>query len=161
MELNDKVPRLSLHYRYQLSIPRLQEGSDRAGRTVLTAETKSILQNALKAMENPLALNRGDSETPLCPPPDGPLADGTDSYQGFGPSHYLVEPVGDFAVWFDKNDCRLGRLIDWFGAYSENDGLLAQLWVKKPTDEDYETFAVIGRRRVVKIDSGLASFGYN
>ena len=162
LQINDQVPMLTLHYRYRLSVPRLQEsGNGGAGRTVLSLETQAVWQNALKALENPLALKRDDGEVPLCPRPEGIPADAADSSQGFGPSHYSVEIVGDFTAWFDQKDCRLGRLINRFGAYTEKDGLSAMLLVKKPGDEDYETFTVVGRRRVVKVHSGLASFPSN
>ena len=157
LKLNDQVPTLTLHYRYRLSVPRLQEEHDaQPRRRLLSPETQAILARALQALENPSALRAADGEASVCP--GDAVADEDGSGRGFGPAHYSYEVVGDFPVWFGSTDCRPGRLIDWFGAYSENDGLQAQLWVMAPGDDAYEAYTVIGRRRVVKIEAGRASF---
>ncbi len=157
LKLNDRVPSLTLRYRYELSVPRLQEDHDALPRRrLLSPETQAILGRALEAVKNPPAPDAADGESSVCP--GDAKADEADGGRGFGPAHYSYEAVGDFPVWFGSADCRPGRLIDWFGAYTEKDGLLAQLWVVRPGDEAYETYTVAGRRRVVRIEAGRAAF---
>lgn len=109
LQINRMVPTLTVRYRYALSVPRKQARDDKT--QWLDLETVAAVNQGLAWLQDRPA---GAGDTPLCPVPDD--ATDADLYSSFGPGHYTFEVVGDFPVWFGS-ECRLGRLVDWFGGY--------------------------------------------
>ncbi len=150
------VPKLTLRYRYRLAIPVHQQREKEAGGPLrLTRMQHAGLLKGLRHLDGVVSpRGSGDGSKPLCPVPEGTADDEASAYASFGPGHYAFEVVGDFPVWFGE-ECRIGRLIDWFGAYGK-DGLQAMLQVKEPTGDEQQEYQVDIRRRAVKVEQGWA-----
>ncbi|MHA6491804.1 lysozyme inhibitor LprI family protein [Pseudomonas borbori] len=143
-----QVPTLTLNYRYQLSIPRIQTDDAAATQTELSEAHRAALNQALSLVDAEQAKYPGDLNGPLCPIPAGTQEDRRDDYYGFGPGHYTYEVVTDMAVILDGH-CHVARLANWFGSYSAKQGLHAQLWLKRPgSDNEGQVYQVHGRRQI-------------
>nr|WP_199030617.1 lysozyme inhibitor LprI family protein [Ralstonia sp. ASV6] len=149
------VPKLTIHYRYRLTVPRVQRAEGERAATMLDKPLATALTQALRGVDKEKAHDAGSEQEPLCPIPAG-VTD-TGSYFGFGPGHYSYEIVGDIPIWVGSQ-CHVGQVINWFGRYSAKDGLFAQLWMRKPGDVDKQkTYIVRGVRTAIRIDTALAS----
>lgn len=152
-----EVPKLSVRYRYRLSVPRVQ--SDEKGtKTTLDSALHRALSQALRKIDTRQARDIGPADTPLCPVPEGTSDDERGNYTSYGPGHYTFEIVGDVPVWVGP-ECRIGRVVDWFGAYSSKGGLSAAFWVRKPGEYDREqTYTVDGVRTATGTTASIERF---
>ncbi|MDR2871692.1 MAG: lysozyme inhibitor LprI family protein [Xanthomonadaceae bacterium] len=152
------VPKLTVRYRYQLSVPTLQSNGGAGPEIVLDDALHTALTHALDDIDATAARYEGDSIKPLCPIPESETEKTRSAYFSYGPGHYTYETVGDMSVWIDGK-CFIGRLVDWFGRYHPDlGGLTAQLWIRAPDAEDAEeqTYDVGGKRTAIRIDSSIA-----
>lgn len=143
------VPMLKIRYRYRLSVPVVQPGSDGRSATTLDAGLHMALVRSLHAVSGETARDAG-SATPLCPVPASVKGDERDEYYNYGPGHYSFEVVADMPIHVGRR-CYIGRMIDWFGSYGK-DGLQAQIQMRKPGDDGdgrEQTFEVNGVRAAV------------
>jgi hypothetical protein len=63
-------------------------------------------------------------------------------------------------IWLDKI-CHMGRLADWFGNYSNKNGLNTQFWMALPNaDKEEATYDVDAKRKAVKIESGISKVDF-
>lgn len=152
-----KVPKLTVRYRYRLSVPVLQPTGDGRGLEVRLDEvTHEALTRAVALVSPTEARDIGRADRPICPVPSGVEGDDRENYFDFGPGHYSFEIVGDMPVWIGRQ-CYIGRVMDWFGGYSPQGGLNAQIWVRKPeTADEQKTYVINGKRAVEKIDTSIA-----
>lgn len=149
------VPKLTIHYRYRLTVPRVQKAESERVATTLDKPLATALTQALRGVDKERAHDSGSEQEPLCPIP----ADATETgdYYGFGPGHYSYEIVGNIPVWVDSQ-CYTAQVINWFGRYSAKDGLFAQLWMGKPGDtHTQKTYTLHGVRTAIRVDGSLAS----
>ncbi|VWM19654.1 lysozyme inhibitor LprI family protein [Burkholderia lata] len=155
-----QVPKLTVHYRYRLSVPIEQRNEGKAGSTTLDGKLHAALEQALHDVSDSTARDAG-SDTPLCPIPPSVQGDDRSEYSSYGPGHYAYEIVGDMAVHVGDT-CYIGRLIDWFGDYRK-DGLVAQLSMRLPRDESdrEQTFSVNGIRTVTSIATSIEKMTVN
>ncbi|QTD32075.1 lysozyme inhibitor LprI family protein [Pseudomonas fluorescens] len=153
LKINSDVPTLTVTYRYDLDVPHTQHKEDGSTAYMLEPTLRQTLNQALAK------LNEGDSakattqKSPLCPiPPEGA---GENDYYSYGPTHYTIEMVADLPVIIGS-DCYIGALVDWFGNYSENGGLSAQLALRKPdSEEGGRTYEVNGRRHLTGVSTSI------
>jgi uncharacterized protein len=167
LEVNGKVPTLTIRYRYSLTVPGEQalespsSGQGKPQKRSLDVATHRALQAAVaKASRVAVSQDRKpvDSEEPMCPIPAGTAEDQQGDYMGFGPGHYSFEIVANMPIWINKA-CHVAQLINWFGGYSAKEGLQAMLWVKRPGQSDKQvTYGIEGRRQAVKVENGMAVF---
>jgi uncharacterized protein len=155
-----EVPKLTVHYRYRLSVPIEQRNEGQAGSTVLDGKLHAALEKALRDVSDDTARDAG-SDTPLCPIPPSVQGDDRSEYSNYGPGHYAYEIVGDMGVHVGDT-CYIGRLIDWFGDYRK-DGLVAQLSMHLPGDESdrEQTFSVNGVRTVTSVATSIEKMTVN
>ncbi|ABB11242.1 lysozyme inhibitor LprI family protein [Burkholderia lata] len=155
-----QVPKLTVHYRYRLSVPIEQRNEGKTGSTVLDAKLHAALDKALHDVSDSTARDAG-FDTPLCPIPPSVQGDDRSDYSSYGPGHYAYEIVGDMAVHVGDT-CYIGRLIDWFGDYRK-DGLVAQLSMRLPRDESdrEQTFSVNGIRTVTSVATSIEQMTVN
>lgn len=155
-----QVPKLTVHYRYRLSVPIEQRNEGKTGSTVLDGKLHAALDKALHDVSDSTARDAG-SDTPLCPIPPSVQGDDRSDYSSYGPGHYAYEIVGDTAVHVGDT-CYIGRLIDWFGDYRK-DGLVAQLSMRLPRDESdrEQTFSVNGIRTVTSVATSIEQMTVN
>lgn len=149
LEITGAVPIVTVHYRYELSVPKTQK--DEASDTSITLDDAlhRALTQALGKISKTEAKDVGEQKEPLCPIPLSGEGDG--AYYGYGPGHYTFEIVGDLPVVI-RNQCYIGRMMDWFGGYSAKNGLEAQLVLRKPDREETElTYQVNGKRRMTNV----------
>ncbi len=145
-----RVSGWTLRYRYAFSVPAQQEGQSKAEGRRLSAMQLVALRKGLEQVNEP---QPQAASGPVCPPPPGATEAEAQAYQDGGPTHYSFEVVKDFPVWLGR-ECRIGRLVDWFGRYDEQ-GLALLLWVTPPGHEDrQESFQVHARRQLVGIEGG-------
>nr|WP_256735660.1 lysozyme inhibitor LprI family protein [Pseudomonas sp. dw_612] len=143
------VPIVSVNYRYQLSVPKIQKDDASGSSITLEPALHKALTQALSEVSKTKAKDVGDQSQPLCPIP--PTGEGDGAYYSYGPGHYTFEIVGDLAVLIEKQ-CYIGRMMDWFGGYSVKDGLFTQLDLRKPDFEGAErSYQVNGRRRMTDV----------
>ncbi|WP_446901485.1 lysozyme inhibitor LprI family protein [Burkholderia sp. YIM B11467] len=156
----DQVPKLTVHYRYRLSVPVEQHDEGGKSTTVLDGTLHAALEQALHAVSDSTALDAG-ADKPLCPIPPDVQGDDRSEYSNYGPGHYTYEIVGDMPVHVGGK-CYIGRLIDWFGQYGK-DGLTAQLSMRLPRDDtDHEqTFSVTGSRVVTSVATSIEKMTVN
>lgn len=62
------MPKLTVHYRYHLSVPIEQHDEGKKGATVLDGTLHAALEQALRNVSDSTARDAG-SDTPLCPVP--------------------------------------------------------------------------------------------
>ncbi len=151
----DEVPVLTIRYRYQLSVPRVQPKDDRGRGATLDTKLQAALTRALYAVSDGQARDAG-ADKPICPIPASVKGDARESYLSYGPGHYTFEIVGDMPIYVG-HDCYLGRFVDWFGSYRK-DGLAAEIWMKKPgdgEDDREQIFSVRGVRTAVGTKSSI------
>jgi hypothetical protein len=99
------------------------------------------------------AQETGQQKTPICPIPSS--VQDSDDYYSFGASYYAVEPVADMPVVIG-NECFIARLINWYGSYSDKDGLFALLTLRKPGSEDQaRSYSVNGRRHITRVSTSI------
>lgn len=149
------VPKLTIHYRYRLTVPRVQKAVSERTATTLDKPLVTALTQALRGVDKEKARDGGSEQEPLCPIPAGVTETG--GYYGFGPGHYSYEIVGNIPIQVGPQ-CYVGQVINWFGQYTAKDGLFAQLWMRKPDDTGTQrTYDVHGVRVAIRVDSALAS----
>lgn len=156
---NGRVPRLTIRYRYRLSVPAVQAIGERPASRLAPALhralNEAVAQAAILADKTP-----AQPAQPICPVAADAPEDVRDDSFSYGPGHYTIETVADVPVWIGKQ-CYLGQLRDWFGGYDAKEGLGAQLCMRKPgvpePSED-ECYAVQGPRTVVRMDAGVGLY---
>lgn len=154
-----QVPRLVIRYRYRLAVPAVQPSGEREGQRLDPALLRSL--NAAVALASPVA--PGDAARParpICPlPPDAP-DDVREASTRYGFTHYTMEAVDDVPVRIGKQ-CYIGQVRNVYGGYSPNEGLGAELCLRKPEElepaED-NCYAVRGPRTIIGIDAGAVPY---
>jgi hypothetical protein len=150
-----EVPTLTLNYRYQLSIPKVQTDYAAATQIELSEMHHAALSQALRVVDAEQENDPGGRANPLCPIPVATKEQQHGDYYGFGPGHYTYEIVADMAVILDGH-CHVGRLANWFGSYSAEHGLHAQLWIKRPdSDGEGQDYQVQGQRQVISVSTSI------
>ncbi|NHQ86472.1 hypothetical protein HA050_10130 [Iodobacter sp. HSC-16F04] len=150
-----KVPTLTLNYRYQFSIPKVQKREN--GTTwKLNKDLQAALSRSLTRVDKQSS-RYGINEHPLCPIPESVKEEDLSTYYGFGPGHYTFEIVADIPVKL-KGQCYVAQVVNWFGFYSAKGGLSAQLWMRKPQTEEVQIFGVNGVRHLIGITTAVALF---
>ncbi|MFJ2484040.1 lysozyme inhibitor LprI family protein [Pseudomonas sp. NPDC087598] len=155
-QANHLVPKLTVHYRYQLSIPRTQPDDEHKTTYKLKPDLHRALSQGLATVGQETS-DTGQERKPLCPIP----ASATDSeeYYGYGAGYYAIEQVADFPVTIGS-ECFIARMNNWFGTYSAKDGLYAQVTLRKPGAIDQERdYKVNGRRRMTEISTSISKPG--
>jgi uncharacterized protein len=153
LEVTGAVPTVTVHYRYQLSIPKIQKDEANGSSLTLDDALLESLTQSLGKVSKTKAKDVGEQKKPLCPIPLTGEGDG--AYYGYGPGHYSFEIVGDIPVVIG-DQCYIGRMMDWFGGYSVKEGLSAQLVMRKPDMEETErSYQVDGRRRMTDVTSSI------
>jgi len=151
LRINNRVPTIAVHYRYDLKVPTLQHKED--GTT--TYELEPALQQTLdRAISKATQAGEVSSaNTPLCPVPASGA--GENDYYSYGMAPYTLEVVTNLGVVIG-NDCYIGALINWFGSYYEKEGLSAQLVLRKPDAEATgRSYDVNGKRHVSAVSAAL------
>ena len=153
LKINNEVPTLTVRYDYQLTVPHTQYLEDGTTPFELDPALQMVLAKALIKVNANEALETGQQKTPICPIPSS--VQDSDDYYSFGASYYAVEPVADMPVVIG-NECFIARLINWYGSYSDKDGLFAQLTLRKPGSEDQaRSYSVYGRRNITRVSASI------
>jgi len=153
LKINNEVPTLTVRYDYQLTVPHTQYLEDGTTPFELDPALQMVLAKALIKVNANDALETGQQKTPICPIPSS--VQDSDDYYSFGASYYAVEPVADMPVVIG-NECFIARLINWYGSYSDKDGLFAQLTLRKPGSEDQaRSYSVYGRRHITRVSASI------
>jgi uncharacterized protein len=156
LKINVQVPTVTIRYHYDLDVPVLQHKDDGNSTFELEPDLRRALNLAVAKVNETAAM---PSKKPLCPIPATGV--GENDYYSFGPAHYSIEKVADLPV-FIGNDCYIGALIDWFGSYSEKNGLFAQLALRKPdSDDGSRTYEVYGRRHITEVSTSMGKVELN
>jgi uncharacterized protein len=151
-QVNHEVPKLTVRYRYRLSIPRTQPDAEHETTYQLTPALHRALAQGLATVDADSS-DSGQARKPLCPIPAA--ATDSEEYYGYGAGYYAIEPVADFAVTI-AGECFIARMNAWFGAYSAKDGLYAQVTVRKPGEAEQERgYEVNGRRYLTDISTAM------
>ncbi|WP_317205110.1 lysozyme inhibitor LprI family protein [Janthinobacterium sp.] len=153
-----EVPKLAVHYRYRLSVPRIQRDEEKGTTTTLDDALHAALTRALDGVNKEPAKDAAGQEKPLCPIPATVSGDESGAYYGYGPAHYSYETAADMAIWLGRQ-CHVGRLVDWFGGYSAKEKLYAQLWMRKPDEGEnarQQTFSIHGVRSAIGVATSIA-----
>jgi uncharacterized protein len=167
LEINNRVPALVVSYQYQLSIPEKQVSADHATRTLTKAELEAL--NKALTFVDPQHIKdnvvyEGLNAKPICPVPANSTEDEKLDYYSYGPGHYAFEIVADIPVYLN-DACYLGQLVNWFGSYSEKDGLYALLWMRKPGENEFANppleFSVYGKRKMISVKKMEITFSEN
>lgn len=160
-----QVPKLTIHYRYMLSVPKEQKSDD--GRTVgkLDPALYVGLTHALDKVGNEPANDADDTTKPLCPIPDTVKGDDRQEYYALGPVQYVVEIVANMPVWVGRQ-CYVGQMTDSFGAYDPKVGIYAQIRLHKPgapevhkpgvPDNGDPSYSIDGTRAAVGIETSIS-----
>jgi len=163
-----QVPRLTIRYRYKLSVPAMQPapGSDAASDKRPQVRLDPLLHRALNAAlarVNPSAIDARTDTAPLCPVPADASEEARADSAAYGPVHYTIEAVADFAVHVGQQ-CYIAQLRDWFGSYAPQTGLAADLCLRKPQEtpepDAEQCYAVEGKRSVVAVTADVGPFGH-
>jgi uncharacterized protein len=149
-----QTPAVTVHYRYDLKVPKVQVSDDGKKSTTLDDKTHVALSKALSLVEGARESEPASESKPICPIPAGTSEDDSQSYYTLGPGHYTFEIVADFPVQLN-GVCHVGRLVDWFGGYSEKGGLFAQYSIGRPgtTDGEAKTYGVTGKRTATDVST--------
>lgn len=152
-----QVPRLSVRYRYALSVPKQQRTTESSGTITLDDTLHEALNRAVRQVSAEHALDVGSQDTPLCPIPPGTAVDLQGGYYSYGPGHYTFEIIGDTAVHLGER-CLIGRVVNWFGGYQRENGLFAQLWTSDPSGEEggEAIYEVKGKRTATGVEQAIA-----
>ena len=149
------VPTLTVRYRYELSVPREQKRPDQGAARVLDDTLHAALARAVAGVPVDRAPGDAPGREPLCPVPAGTASDESAAYYGFGPGHYSYETIADVTVQAGSR-CYVGRVVDWFGYYSAQSGLAAQIWIRAPgPDGQQDAFDLRGKRRAIGVEPGI------
>nr|WP_207196896.1 lysozyme inhibitor LprI family protein [Pseudomonas sp. TH08] len=155
-QANHLVPKLTIHYRYQLSIPRIQPDDEHKTTYKLKPDLHRALAQGLATVGEETS-DSGQERKPMCPIP--PSTTDREEYYGYGAGYYAIEQVADFPVIIGS-ECFIARLNNWFGTYSAKDGLYAQVTLRKPGAIDQERdYKVNGRRRMTTISTSISKPG--
>ncbi|ATE79197.1 hypothetical protein CNN82_23280 [Pseudomonas frederiksbergensis] len=153
LKINNKVPTLTVRYGYQLTVPHTQHLEDGTTTFELEPALQKALAKALIKVNANEALETGRQKAPICPIPLS--VQDSDDYYSFGASYYAIEPVADMPVVIG-NECFIARLINWYGSYSDKDGLFALLTLRKPGSEDQErSYSINGRRHITQVSTSI------
>lgn len=162
-----QLPRLSISYRYQLSVPALQKpGAAPAARLAparqraLDAAAKLAAIRAAELSADPPVNRPATPPTPICPVAADADEDVRQASTGYGPAPYTTEAVADVPVRIG-GQCYIGQLRNWFGAYTPKMGLAADLCIRKPEEpgpSPEACYRVQGRRSVSAVSAGMAPF---
>ncbi|WP_395593771.1 lysozyme inhibitor LprI family protein [Pseudomonas sp. B26140] len=156
LQVNREVPKLTVRYRYRLSIPRIQSDDDHKTTYKLKPDLHHALAQGLATVEEHTP-DTAQERKPLCPIPES--ATDSEEYYGYGAGYYAIEPVADFPVIIG-GECFIARMNNWFGTYSAKDGLYAQITVRKPGEAEQERdYKVNGRRRITEISTSIGKPG--
>ena len=150
-----QVPRLTVRYRYRLSVPPVQTIGQRPAARLAPALQRALQQAVEQALV--LAAKPAQAATPICPLPADAADDIRDASTGYGWSHYTIEPIADVPVQVGTQ-CHIGQLRSWYGGYDAKDGLAAELCMRKPEQQqpsEDDCYAVQGPRSVVGIEAGI------
>ncbi len=156
--INEAMPTLNVYYEYALSVSKHQVNEGNVS-YVLDDSTHTALQLAVAKVDRRMAKDQsGALNAPICPVPTDATEDERSGYISFGPGHYTFEIVSDVPVWLGQT-CYVGQLVNWFGRYDEAHGLQAMLWMRLPNtyDDVAKEYQVSGQRKIINIDTGLAS----
>jgi len=153
LKINSQIPTVTVRYDYKLTVPRRQHrDADDTAYKIAAGLQKTLTQALIKSNAGkPLLTNPQDG--PICPVPAS--EEDPDSYNSYGASYYVVEPVTDMSVTI-ANECYIARLINWYGSYNEENGLPLLLMLRKPGPEGTElSYSVNGRRHVTQVSSTI------
>ncbi|WP_085636782.1 MULTISPECIES: lysozyme inhibitor LprI family protein [unclassified Pseudomonas] len=153
LKINSQIPTVTVRYEYRLTVPATQYAEDNNASYTLEPGLQTALTEALTESNagNPQQLKQGTA--PLCPIPAS--GQGDDDYYSYGAGYYAIESVTDMAVTIG-NECFIARLNNWFGSYSEKDGLPALLTLRKPGAGGQErSYSVNGRRRATEVSATI------
>ncbi len=149
------APTVTVNYRYQLSIPRTQKDETSGSNKTLDVALHKALTQALTNVSKTEAKDIGDQSRPLCPIP--PTAEDPSVYYSFRPGHYSFEIVADMPVMIGKQ-CYIGRMMSWFGRYSAEHGLGAQLVLRKPEfDPGERSYQINGQRSATDVTTSMST----
>lgn len=154
-----QVPRLTLRYRYRLAVPALQARGERPAVRLAPALHRALNDAVTRAVV--LAARTSPSAaTPICPLPANAPDDVREAGSAYGLAHYTFEGVADVAVRVGSQ-CYIGQLRDWFGAYAAEDGLAAEICMRKPEEpvsSEEQCYTVHGPREITGIAAGTGPF---
>ena len=148
---------ITVHYRYVFSIDKNQIVDDKP--FSLDDKTHAGIQKAIEPLKHFSRNQDGAvSDKPLCPIPPDTSEDDQGNWYGFGTGHYSFEIITDLPVWIEQQ-CYIAQVVNWFGRYEQQNGLLALLWLKNPAQIDKEqTYNVTARRRAINVDTRMGAF---
>jgi uncharacterized protein len=150
------VPKLTIQYRYRLSVPKMQKDDSKGSVKTLDNALHAGLTRALGRLSSKRTRDIGNQDKPLCPILGDVKDDDRSAYFGYGPGHYSYEIVGNVPVWVGRQ-CYVGQVVDWFGGYAPKDGLYAQFWIRKPNrDAEDQTYSIRGVRTATGIKTSIA-----
>jgi uncharacterized protein len=152
-----QVPKLTVRYQYQLSIPKDQKDANSHAAGTLDPTLHAALTRALSAVSHDEADDTGYAKTPLCPIPDTVTGDDRQDYYGIGPGQYTYEIVANVPVWVG-HQCYMGQVIDAFGAYDNKDGFAAQFTIRAPgtTQSRDQDYLIVGTRVAVGTGTSIS-----
>lgn len=172
--INLQAPRVGVKYRYSLRVglytPEMfpdspadyksalkKQQSVLAGNPKLLKLLQSAMTKSLELQNRTSPMETLQKSPPICPIPEGTPKEERSKYIQYGETYYAFEAVADFAIWINKQ-CHIGRLLHNL-FYSKKEGVSAALLVRRADAEleDSASFVVIGRRKAVSIDSGMAA----
>jgi hypothetical protein len=154
-----QVPRLTVRYRYRLSVPAIQEIGGRPARRLEPALQRALNEavSLVTPVATPVAVPAyatapARRPTPICPlPAEG--ANDPDAYLSYGPGHYSFEIVDDVPVRI-KGQCYIGQVRDFYGSYTPGKGLGGSICIRKPEEsipDPEDCYDVRGSRSVIGI----------
>ncbi|WP_443579706.1 lysozyme inhibitor LprI family protein [Pseudomonas paraglycinae] len=153
LKINSQIPTVTVRYDYKLIVPSNQYSEESSTSYVLDPVLRKTLIKALIQSGAGKPQQPSQHKGPLCPIPAS--GSGDDDYYSYGAGYYAVETVMDLPVFIDK-ECFIARLNNWFGSYSEKDGLPALLTLRKPGSQDPERgFSVNGRRHFTNVTTSI------
>jgi hypothetical protein len=161
-----EVPMLRVSYRYSFHVPRRQKTrtDDKSGRELeagvtISTDLQRTMEGAIRKFISPYASNDSGAISVPCPSPVGISDDDKSLYNHFGPGHYTFEIVGSFSFWW-KKQCHLAQVINRFGRYQPDNGLIATLNVRKPTESAEISYAVHAKRTLVGLKMSFGNFEF-
>ncbi|WP_245964831.1 lysozyme inhibitor LprI family protein [Trinickia dinghuensis] len=160
-----QAPKLTVRYRYQLSVPKTQKSDDSGTDEALDPAMRSGIMQALDKVGSEPTNDTGNETKPLCPIPDTVKGDDRQEYYAMGPAQYVVEVVANVPVWAG-HQCYVGQVTDSFGAYDSKDGLYAQIRLHKPgapeihqpgvPENGDQTYSIDGTRTAVGTETTIS-----
>lgn len=160
-----EVPLLTVRYRYSYYVPHKQgaDGRNDGGRTAekniaIDPAFGRILEKATQRAVRAYAVDSGEIDVP-CPSPKGASDEEKSKYSYFGPGHYTIEIVAGFSFWW-KKQCHIAELINWFGSYSTEEGLLATLNIRKPPEPEETSYQIRAKRKLIELKTSQGKFEF-